>query len=136
MPNSDRRLSIILKLVGYSALCAFGAAVMPAAWIETLSKLLGIDPFPDSPLTFYLARNLSLMYGFVGAFLVMIASNLDRYRPLVRWMTLATIVFGILQLCVNAMAGLPAWWTLGESLSTIAGGGLLWFLGGMKRQSE
>jgi hypothetical protein len=86
---------------------------------------LGFDPFPESPLTFYLARHLSLLYGFVGVLLWMAASDFDRYRPLIRRLGRLTIVFGVMQAIIDAVAGLPVWWTLGESLSTVAGGVLL-----------
>lgn len=123
--SSDRLLLLFLRLVGGVSLLAFGAAVMPAQWIVQAAEELGFDPFPDSPLTFYLARNLSLLYGFVGAALVILASDLKRYRPLIRWAAMGTMAFGLLQLIVDSMAGLPAWWTLGEALSTLFGGILL-----------
>lgn len=127
MPGSGR-LIMFLRLVGIVSLLAFAAAVMPAKWIVEIAEELGFDPFPDSPLTFYLARNLSLMYGFVGVLLLVVAADLERYRPLVRWLAIGTIMFGVMQWVVNGMSGLPAWWTLGESSWTVLGGLLmLWF---------
>ncbi len=124
----ERRLILFLRGVGGVALLAFFAAVMPRNWIIETSEFLGFDPFPDSPLTFYLARNLSLLYGFVGAALVVIASDLGRYRPLAGYAAAGTLAFGFLQLIVDAQASLPVWWTLGESLTTIFGGTILWWL--------
>lgn len=123
-----RLLTLFLRFVGYITLLAFAAAIMPEKWIIETSEFLGFDPFPDSPLTFYLARNLSLLYGFVGAALLIVASDLDRYRPLVRYAALGTLLFGCLQLVVDGQSSMPVWWTLGDSLSTIAGGCLLWWL--------
>lgn len=123
--DSDRLLLLFLRFVGGVSLLAFGAAVMPAQWIVQAAEELGFEPFPDSPLTFYLARNLSLLYGFVGAALLILASDLKRYRPLIRWAAIGTMAFGLLQLIVDSMAGLPVWWTLGEALSTLFGGILL-----------
>ncbi len=121
-------LKIYLRVIGAAALLAFGAALMPSRWMMDISHWLGIDPFPDSPLTFYLARNLSLMYGFVGVFLLVIAADLSRYRPLVWWIAMGTISFGGLQLLVDSMAGLPTWWVVGESGWTFFGGVLLAWL--------
>lgn len=126
--REDRQLVLFLRLVAGVTFLAFLAAVMPSRWIVEISEELGFEPFPDSPLTFYLARNLSLLYGFVGAALWIVSGDLSRYRPLVRYAWIGTLAFGGLQLLVDAMAGLPAWWTLGESLSTIAGGLLLVWL--------
>lgn len=117
-----------LRLVGGAALLAFGAAVMPESWMIEIASRLGIEPFPAAPLTFYLARHLSLLYGFVGASLWIIASDLPRYRPLVRWAAWGTVLLGVLQAVCDSMAGMPGVWTWGESGSTLLGGCLLWVL--------
>ena len=126
--DADRYILLFLRTIGAISLLAFLAAVMPEKWMVETAKVLAIDPFPFSPLTFYLARNLSLLYGFVGALLLLISFDLDRYRPLVWYVATGTILFGVLQLIVDSMSGLPAWWTLGESISTVFGGLLLYGL--------
>ncbi|GAA5510107.1 hypothetical protein Rcae01_05613 [Novipirellula caenicola] len=117
-----------LRFVGMVTLLAFPAAVMPEQWMIEIAEVLGIDSFPAAPLTFYLARHLSILYGFVGIGLLVLASDLVRYRPLVRYLATGTIAFGAAQFVVDAMAGMPLWWTLGESLSTMAGGVLMAWL--------
>lgn len=125
---SDRWVLLFLKFVGSAALLAFGAAVMPEKWIVETAEALSFDPFPHSPLTFYLARNLSLLYGFTGVVLWLVALDLQRYRPLVYWIAIGTIGFGVLQAVVDTLSGMPSWWTLGESLTTFLGGWTLWLL--------
>ena len=125
---AERRLILLLRLVGLFTLLAFAAAVMPQQWIVETAEALGFDPFPDSPLTFYLARSLSLLYGFIGVGLLVLAADFDRYRPLVRYLAVATIAFGVLQLLVDAQSAMPAWWTLSEFLSTVFGGVLIWWM--------
>ena len=115
-------------LVGGVTLLAFGASVMPQKWIVEASEFFGFEPFPDSPLTYYLARNLSLLYGFVGVLMLFVVRDLYRYRHLVRFLAIATIGFGILQLIVDLQSMMPAWWALGESLSTFAGGCFFYWL--------
>lgn len=119
------RLCWLLRLVAVSAFLAFLAAVMPSKLIVVTSELLGFDPFPRSPLTFYLARHLSLMYGFVGILFWEVSCDLDRYHKLLRVLAFCTVALGCLQAVIDAMSGLPAWWTLAESISTIAGGLIL-----------
>ncbi|NND99752.1 MAG: hypothetical protein HKN47_20730 [Pirellulaceae bacterium] len=123
-----RWLLLYLRFVGGFTLLAFAAAMMPEGWMITIAKLLTIDPFPDSPLTFYLARNLSLLYGFIGIGLLVIASDLRRYRPQVRLLAFGTMAFGILQVVCNSMSSLPWWWSFGEGLSTVGGGILMYYL--------
>jgi hypothetical protein len=124
----DKWLLLFLRTVGWVTVLAFGAAVMPEKWIVEIAEELGFDPFPHSPLTFYLARNLSLLYGFAGCLLLIIASDLERYRPLVRWTALAAIAFGILKAVVDSQSGMPWWWIAYESISSIVGGVIMFEL--------
>ncbi len=101
MTRSDIWLCRLLRLIAYNALLAFLTAVMPAQWIEETSEWLGFEPFPESPLTYYLARNLSLMYGFVGATLLVIVNDYQRYHPAIRKVAVGTMLFGLLQGLVN-----------------------------------
>lgn len=126
--SEDRWLYLYLRFVGYFTLLAFAASVMPESWMIEIARLLGHDPFPRHELTFYLARNLSLLYGFGGVALLVITSDLKRYRDLVSYLAIGTMAFGVCQLIVNAQSGLPWWWTIGEGGSTILGGGLMWWL--------
>ena len=120
-------LVLYLKFIGYVSLLAFAAAVMPASWMIKTADALGV-PLADFPLSFYLARNLSLLYGFAGATLLVIASDMSRYGSLVWFVVRGTILLGVMQLVANSMSGLPLWWTLGESLSTVCGGLVMWWL--------
>lgn len=113
-----------LRLVGLGTLSAFGAALMPAAWFVDISQWLGFE-FPDSPLGYYLARNLSAMYGYVGLGILVLTLDIQRFGPLVWWLGWGAVSFGLLQLWLDVWSGLPLWWTLLEGLSTVAGGGLI-----------
>lgn len=125
---SPRWLTLILKVIGGVTMLAFAAAVMPQAWIVSIGERLGFAPFPDAPLTHYLARNLSLMYGFVGGLIWWIASDLARYRSLVSPLAVAVVLFGLSQAVVDTQAGMPIWWIAYESVSTILGGVMLLLL--------
>lgn len=131
----DRYLRLFLRFIGSVSLLAFLAAIMPANWIVEIAEELGFAPFPLSPLTFYLARNLSLLYGFVGVLLIHLSTDLPRYRGLIRLVAIGTIALGVLQGLVDSLSKLPAWWTLGESLSTLLGGVLLYWLQSKTQES-
>jgi hypothetical protein len=119
---SPRWLTLVLKTVGTVTVTAFAASVMPQDWIVSIAEALGFEPFPNAPLTFYLARNLSLMYGFIGLLVLWIAFNLGQYRSLVKPFAYATILFGLSQAIVDTQAAMPLWWTAFESVSTVLGG--------------
>jgi len=121
-------LAVALRVIGAVTMVAFAAAVMPQTWIIGFAQWLGFDPFPDAPLTHYLARNLSLIYGFVGALVWWIGSRLDQYRSLVSPLAWAVVAFGVGRAVVDTQAGMPLWWTAGESISSIVGGlTIVWF---------
>jgi hypothetical protein len=111
-----------LRLVGVISQLAFVAAVMPESWIIEISEELNLEAFPETPIAFYLARHLSLIYGFIGIGLIMISYQLTRYRDLVGYLSIGIIAFGILQGLIDFQSGMPVWWTLGESISTVIGG--------------
>ncbi|KAA5542199.1 hypothetical protein FYK55_15450 [Roseiconus nitratireducens] len=125
---SDQWLAWLLRLVGFSALFAFVAALMPAWCIVAITDELDLEPFPETPLAFYLARHLSLLYGFVGIALLYLASDLPRYRHLVGFIAIGTVAFGVLQGVIDFQSAMPTWWTVGESVSTVAGGLLIGWL--------
>ena len=125
---ADNWLRWYLQFVGAVTLLAFAAAVMPENWMVTIANLLGVDPFPDDPLTFYLARNLSVLYGFVGIALLILAANLKHYQELVGYLAIGTIAFGVCQIIVDAQAALPWWWTIGEGSGAVVGGAFIWWL--------
>lgn len=126
-PGRQRYLRWFFDVVGGVSLLAFGAALMPAKWFIEISDELGLDFIPN-PLTFYLARNLSLLYGFVGLVLLTVARDLQRYHPLIGKIAFGTVAFGLLQLAVDGLSAMPLWWTVGEGVSTIVGGLMIFAL--------
>lgn len=127
-PYSPRILAMFLRVVGVFTQLAFAAAVMPANWINKITDEMQLEPFPDTPLAFYLARHLSLLYGFVGIGLIVISYDLPKYRDLVSLLGFGTIGFGVLQAWIDHQSGMPIWWSAGESISTIIGGLMILWL--------
>jgi hypothetical protein len=117
-----------IRLVGVSALFAFLAAFMPAEWIVKITDELQLREFPEMPVAFYLARHLSLMYGFVGIALLYFTAHFDRFRDLVGLLAIAVMAFGGLQGLLDFQSNMPIWWTLGESISTVIGGAIMFWL--------
>jgi predicted membrane channel-forming protein YqfA (hemolysin III family) len=83
---------------------------------------------PTASVVEYLARSLSAFYALVGALCLVMASDLERYRPLVRFFGVAFALLGIVFTGVDLVAGMPWWWTALEGPRALAVGALIYFL--------
>ncbi|XZE53045.1 hypothetical protein SH139x_004759 [Planctomycetaceae bacterium SH139] len=118
-------LAWFFRLVGGVTLLAFAAALMPSSWFVEITAELRLESFPEHPLAFYLARHLSALYGCVGVLLLIIASDIQRFGPVVRPLGWGTMAFGVLQCVIGAWSAMPWYWTLYEGPSTVLGGGII-----------
>jgi hypothetical protein len=112
-------------LVGWLTLLALPAVFMPTSWMARTHEWLGLGEFPDAPIVANLARSVSGFYALFGAVCLVLATDLARYRPLVRFLGGAVTFFGIILIGVDLAAAMPAWWTASEGLSTILIGALM-----------
>src|SRR5215831_3963147 len=96
MTTSDKVLVILLRyLFGIPGLFALFAVVMPVSWMVATHRWLGLGEMPTGPVVEYLARSVSAFYALLGAFCLVMASDLDRYRPQVRFFGVALALIGI-----------------------------------------
>jgi hypothetical protein len=128
MTKSDKALVILLRIVGVPALFALVAVVMPTSWMAATHRWLGLGEMPTGPVVEYLARSLSAFYALVGALCLVVASDLERYRPLVRFLGVAFALMSVVLLGVDLAAGMPWWWSASEGPGGIVFGVLLVFL--------
>ena len=125
--NHERILVFLLRAGGAILVLAFLAVVMPTSWMEASHTRLGLGDFPAHPLTDYLTRSISLLYGFHGVVLLVIATDVRRFRPLARLMGIQNVLFGPAMIAIDVAAGMPIWWTLGEGPPiTAIGASVLW----------
>jgi hypothetical protein len=85
MAKADKVLVILLRFVAVSALFALVAVVMPVSWTAATHRWLGLGEMPTAPVLEYLARSLSAFDALFGAVCLVVAADLKRYRPLVRF---------------------------------------------------
>jgi hypothetical protein len=109
----------VLRLVGLTEILAFGAVVMPRAWMGDRYSRLGLGELPDSPLVNSLIRQVSLTYGLHGIALWLIAWDVMRYRPLVIFSGVGYLLAGPVLIMIDFTSGMPWWWVIGD------GGGCL-----------
>ena len=117
----------LLRINGGVMILATVAVVMPHSAMDRIHHGLGLGQLPDVPIVGYLTRSLSALYALLGVTAVYLAADVPRYRPLIRFWSAATIVFGLTLLGIDLAVQLPAWWALGEGgCVTAMGAVLLW----------
>jgi hypothetical protein len=129
MTKSDKVLVILLRyLLGIPGLFALVAVFMPLSWMDAAHRWLGLGEMPAGPVVEYLARSVSAFYALLGALFLVMASDLERYRPQVRFFGVAFVLLGIVFTGVDLLAGMPWWWTAFEGPSGLPFGALLYYL--------
>jgi hypothetical protein len=115
-PGADKVLVVLLRVGGVSGLFVLVAVFMPVSWMVAAHRWLGLGEMPTSPVVEDLARSLSGFYAILGALCLVLASDLERYRPLVRFLAATVVLMGVVFTGVDWAAGLPCWWTAFEGL--------------------
>jgi hypothetical protein len=128
MTTVDKALVLLLRFVGVTALFALVAVFMPLSWMASIHRWLGLGEMPTAPVVEYLARSVSIFYALFGALCLVMAADLERYRPLVRFLGLALALLSVVLLCVDLAAGMPWWWSASEGSEGVALGALMFVL--------
>jgi hypothetical protein len=128
MKTSDKALAIFLRCLGAGSLFALVAVVMPFSWMVATHRWLGLGEMPTGPVVEYLARSVSAFYAFFGALFLVVASDLERYRPVVRFLGVALALVGLVLLGVDVGAGMPWWWSAFEGPLWVVVGALTFVL--------
>jgi hypothetical protein len=113
---------------------------MPFSWMVAIHRWLGMGEMPGGPVVEYLARSVSAFYALFGALCLVVAADLERSRPVVRFLWVAFALVGLILLGVDVAAGMPWWWTASEGPLSVGMGALILFLArpdpGPRRQGE
>ncbi|HEY5911350.1 MAG TPA: hypothetical protein VJA21_12175 [Verrucomicrobiae bacterium] len=130
MNRNERILVWLLRLGGAVMLTALGAVVLPFDWMNSIHGQVGLGELPHVPIVGYLTRSISALYALHGALLVFLAGDVRRYLPVVRFLALAGVVFGVMMLAIDCAVGMPLSWTVGEGPFVVAFGVVnLWLAG-------
>lgn len=132
MIKDDKSLKLVLQIVGAVTLLALPAVFMPTASMASTHAWLGLGEMPTAPIVQNLARSVSAFYAIFGAVCLVLSADIERYRPLVHFLGAVMVLFGVVLIGIDVVAGLPPWWTASEGLSTIVFGGLMFYLSRQK----
>jgi hypothetical protein len=126
--SKNKLLAALLMFFGVVGIFALGAVLMPIAWMEATHRWLDLGEMPRAPIVGYLARSLSLFYAFLSVLCLIMARNVERYRPLLRQLGLLLVAMGGLQIFICIVAEMPWWWTIQEGPVTCTFGALIFHL--------
>ena len=121
-------LVFLLRFLGVTGLFALVAVFMPMRWMAGTHDWLGLGEMPQGPVVEYLARSLSAFYALFSAICLALAADVERYRPLVRLVSLWVALLGLILVGVDLAADMPWWWTISERPPEVALGTLMCFL--------
>ena len=108
---------------------------MPWSWMAATHRWLGLGELPSAPVVEYLARSISAFYAMFGALCLVVAADVERYRPVAWFLGAAQVAMGIAFVGIDLAAGMPSWWTAWEGPSEIGIGALFMFLARPSRKS-
>lgn len=122
-----RLLSWVLRLLGAVELLAFVALLMPRSWMEASHAWLGLGELPGGPVTMFMIRQASYSYGMHGVATLMLASDVERFRPLVTLNGVAFLLAGPVLSLIDYTSGMPWWWTAADAVGCVSiGAAILW----------
>jgi hypothetical protein len=110
LPTRLRLLRLVLIACGLIDVLALVVLFLPNQWMADWQTWAGLGPFPQIPITSYLARSSSLMYVAHGLLLLFLSRQVERYLPVIRWLAWIALVHGAILICVGWQADMPWWW--------------------------
>ena len=128
-----RALKICLWIAGIGCLLSVFGMLLPLSVLESFAKAFGAQAFPDSPLVIYATRVMSAMAVAVGVFFVILALDPMKYGVMVPFSGLAAVFLGLVCGITGLAVGMPPLWFLGDSLSCVVMGVLIF---GFWRQAK
>jgi hypothetical protein len=133
MISINRRLllSWLLRLAGATEMLAFFAVIMPRAWMEVSHSWLGLGVMQSSSVLMFMIREASYTYGMHGLSLWILASDSDRFRPIILLNGISFVLAGLVFFIIDHTSGMPLWWAIGDSFSCATFGAAVLLL--MKR---
>jgi hypothetical protein len=127
MRNAERWLKWLLFLFGFPPVLAIIPFLMPLSWMAAVHEGLGMGALPDKPIVDYLARYASAISAFYGLLMLLTATDVRRYAPVITLQAASTIVFSGIGSIFAWRAGMPWWWVAMDVSSCWAFcGAMLW----------
>jgi hypothetical protein len=130
----DRFLPLFLRAAGGITALAFVSVVMPRAWMEASHEWLGMGPMPRGAVVDYMIRQASMVYGLQGIAMWIVASDVRRYHPLIRFMGWSFLLVAPIFVVIDSAAGMPWFWIVGDGVCCAALGAVVLALSGRREE--
>jgi len=114
MADKPRLLAALLRLEGTIEVLAFVAVVMPHAWMAATHRWLGMGELSTFPLLDYMIRSVSLLYGLHGVLLLLLATDVVRFRLLIIYTAASYLLAAVAFTAIDLMNSMPWWWSVSE----------------------
>lgn len=134
--NAERYLALLLRLMGLLLLTALFAVFMPPGWMAAIHAWVGLGALPDAAIVAYLTRSESALYAVLGALMLYLSFDVRRYLPLIRFLALIRMAFGVGLLVLDVTIGMPPLWTICEGPSIFLLSALTFWLAGIVGRAE
>lgn len=120
-----RTATWLLRFIGGSVCLALVPMFFPLTWMAAIHEWLGLGETPQAPIFEYLTRSLSAMYFAHGCFVLMISTDVVRYRPLVHLVGILNLFLGVALLTIDLVSPMPMIWTAIEGIPIAAIGAVV-----------
>lgn len=109
----------VLRMGGVAMLTALVFVFCPFGWMQAIHARAGLGDLAYTPILSYLTRTLSAMYASMGAILLCLSTDVERYRPLIRVIAWIALLGGAGVTILDAALRLPLFWTATEGPFTL-----------------
>lgn len=129
LPTRLRLLRLVLFACGLIDCLALVVLFLPDSTMADWQTRAGLGPFPQVPITSYLARSSSLMYVAHGLLLLFLSRHVEKYLPVIRCLAWIAIGHAIVLVFVGMLTGMPWWWLCLEGPLLLTWGVVVLWLG-------
>jgi hypothetical protein len=126
--SPNRSLAWFLRAIGCLDMLAVAAVIMPRSMMDLAHSWTGLGAIPPEPIVGYLARSASALYVLHGAMVVLISFDLTRYKGLIRFLGLASLLHGAVLFGIDIAEGMPPLWRYSEGPVFAASGLIILWL--------
>ena len=120
-----RPTTCFLRFVAIVQMFTFAVVFMPVEWIAGWHAWLGAGIMPDDAVLRYVIRGAAYVQGGIGVLLWVMATDVERFRPLVIAAAAIYLAGAPAYYWIDAIAGMPRFWCLCDSASCLVVGGVL-----------